>query len=399
VSDPSVPPRRSASSYAVGAGLTLLVSLLVWLLIAIGKPGYRDWRALAFSCFVGMSIFGSCLLLRRLGQGGIARFAERWQGPLRALLYFLGGCLGYVVGVPIGAWLFGIDTGKPGATDALMLGTLGALSMAIGLAFYSFGLLTDRLRQSLARLHEAEAAERELALARTIQTRLQPPSQIEGEGFRVAARNLAADHVAGDFYDVFRLADGALGLAVGDVSGKGMGAALIMATVKSRLPLLAAGRTVPETLAALDETLRAELAPREFVALAYGRFEPDTGLLEIGNAGLPDPYLLTAASGPQVLEVPGNRLPLGVRAGVSRDSLRVQLELGARVLFLSDGLPEAVTASGEPLGYDAFLRLLAASGWEAAMSPWLDGLLAAVGVRSSGERGDDWTLLALERVQ
>jgi serine phosphatase RsbU (regulator of sigma subunit) len=108
---------------------------------------------------------------------------------------------------------------------------------------------------------------------------------------------------------------------------------------------------------------------------------------------------LTAASGPQVLEVPGNRLPLGVRAGVSRDSLRVQLEYGARVLFLSDGLPEAVTASGEPLGYDAFLRLLAASGWEAAMSPWLDGLLAAVGVRSSGARGDDWTLLALERVR
>jgi serine phosphatase RsbU (regulator of sigma subunit) len=106
---------------------------------------------------------------------------------------------------------------------------------------------------------------------------------------------------------------------------------------------------------------------------------------------------LTAVSGPQVLEVPGNRLPLGLRAGVSRDCLRVQLELGARVLFLSDGLPEAVTASGEPLGYDALLRLLTASGHE-AMSPWLDSLLAAVEVRSPGGRGDDWTLLALERV-
>jgi sigma-B regulation protein RsbU (phosphoserine phosphatase) len=311
-------------------------------------------------------------------------------------MYFAGGCLGYIVGVTLGSRLFGIDIGRPGVGDAAMLAILGAVAMMIGLAFYSYGLLEDRLRQSIVRLHEAEAAEKELALARTIQERLQPPAEIDEPGARIAARNLPAVVVAGDFYDVFRLAGGLHGLAVGDVSGKGMAAALVMATVKSRLPLLAAGRSVPETLAALDASLLAELAPREFVALAYVRFDPESGELELGNAGLPDPYVLAAGAAPRALAVPGPRLPLGLRAGVAREPLKVRLSPGDRLLLLTDGLPEALTADGEPLGYEAFAELLATLERE-EIAPWLDAIVAAVAARSPGQRADDWTLLALER--
>ena len=180
----------------------------------------------------------------------------------------------------------------------MLLGVLGTLATVVGLGFHFYGLLEDRLRASVARLHEAEQAEKELALARTIQQRLQPPAEIERDGFRISARNLPAAFVAGDFYDVFQLGGGAHGIVIADVSGKGMGAALIMAAVKSRLPLLAAGRSVSETLAALNESLVEELAAREFVALIFARYEPATGVLEIANAGLPDPYLVAAGGSP-----------------------------------------------------------------------------------------------------
>jgi hypothetical protein len=382
--------------YPLGLGSALLASLLVWFLIGLGRRTFLHWRGLAFSCFVGVTIYAACWLLHWLLQARIARLPVGRQRLALAAMYFLGGCLGYIVGVTLGSRLFAVDVGRPGAGDAILLGTLGALAMIIGLAFYSYGLLEDRLRQSVVRLHEAEVAERELALARTIQQRLQPPAQIEDAGLRIAARNLPAVVVAGDFYDVFRLADGAYGVAVGDVSGKGMAAALVMAAVKSRLPLLAAGRSVPETLAALDASLLTELAPREFVALAYARFEPQNGLLELGNAGLPDPYLMVGGAEPQALAVPGPRLPLGLRAGVARECLRVLLAPGARVLLLTDGLPEAPIPGGDLLGYEALVELLARLE-PMEIAPWLDALVAAVEARSPGQRTDDWTLLALER--
>jgi len=390
---PSPPPRRTGS-HLLGLGITLIVSTLVWLLVGLGRPGYLGWKSFGFSCFVGFSIYGSCRLFDRLWGARIARQPPRRQSLLRAGLYFLGGCLGYVVGAVLGALLFGGVTGKPGVGDALLLGILGSLATLVGLGFHFYGLLEDRLRLSVERLHEAELAEKELELARTIQRRLQPPPEIEREGFRISARNLPAAFVAGDFYDVFQLGGGAHGIVIADVSGKGMGAALIMAAVKSRLPLLAAGRSVADTLAALNASLVGELAPREFVALAFARFDAASGSLELANAGLPDPYMLAADGMVRPLVVPGERLPLGLWSGVEHGTLRVGVPAGGRILFLTDGVPEAPTGNGEPLGYDALAGLLSGRG---PLAAWLDGLVEAVEVRCPGPRTDDWTLLALER--
>ena len=276
------------------------------------------------------------------------------------------------------------------------LGVMAALATVVGLSLHFYGRLEARLRESAARLHQAEFAERELEFARSIQRRLQPPEEISGPGFRIAARSLPAAYVAGDFYDTFPLADGSHGVVVGDVSGKGMGAALIMASVKSRLALLAAGRSVEATLAALNESLLGELAPRDFVALAYARFDPRSGVLELGNAGLPDPYLVSQDGELTPLSVPGPRLPLGLRRDIAHQSLRVELPPGGRVLFLTDGVAEAPTERLEPLGYELLASLLAAQA-RAPILSWLDGILAAVERQAPGERTDDWTLLVLER--
>jgi serine phosphatase RsbU (regulator of sigma subunit) len=241
---------------------------------------------------------------------------------------------------------------------------------------------------------EQELAERELELARSIQRRLLPPSEIEGTGFRVAARNLPAQYVAGDFYDVFQLPDGSLALVVADVAGKGMGASLIMASVKAMLPLIAAERSVTETLRTLNTKLVDELAQREFVALALVRFDPDRRQVEIANAGLPDPYHLADGAHPLAIEIPGPRLPLGVRPQVPYESVSIPLPVDERLLLLTDGLPEATTEADEPLGYEALAELLD----HRATSPvaWIDRLLERLAEVTSPGQQDDITALLLE---
>jgi len=242
---------------------------------------------------------------------------------------------------------------------------------------------------------EQELAAQELEMARSIQRRLLPPPEVDGAGFRVAARNLPAQFVAGDFYDVFQLPDGSLGLVVADVAGKGMGASLIMASVKAMLPLIAAERSVTETLAVLNDKLVDELAPREFVALALARFHPAHQVIEVANAGLPDPYHLRHETATPI-QVPGPRLPLGVRREMAYESVTLALPGSERVLFLTDGLPEALTESDEPLGYEALARLL--DHREPSPAAWVDRLLERLSRVTAEGQQDDITALLLESV-
>ncbi len=250
--------------------------------------------------------------------------------------------------------------------------------------------------RALEAQREQELAERELGVARSIQQRLLPPPEVEGDGNRLAARNLPARYVAGDFYDVFPLPDGALAIAVADVAGKGLGASLIMAAVKAVLSLVAVDSSVVETLRRLNRKLTADLGAREFVALAYARYTPLDGRLELANAGLPDPYLLRRGRAPVTVEVPGPRLPLGMREVVDYRSVEILLEPTDRLLLLTDGLPEACTSSGEPLGYEALAELIH-DHHEGAPSRWLDGLLERLQEETVQPPGDDLTALLLER--
>src|SRR5206468_1056606 len=160
-----------------------------------------------------------------------------------------------------------------------------------------------------------------------------PPPRFDGEGFSIVARNLPASFVAGDFYDFVRNDDGSVIIVVADVAGKGMGASLIMASVKAVLPFVAR-EPLSEAMRLLNRKLIAELAKREFVALVCARYA--AGTIEIANAGCPDPYLIRGGVAEAVV-VPGDRLPLGLR-DTQYDSATVRLASGDRVLFLTDGI-------------------------------------------------------------
>lgn len=312
-----------------------------------------------------------------------------WALALGRLPRFAGAYDSFVQQIPL---FFGLG---------LLLYLLAAAASYLYLAFEAF---YQAERQALEARKNQELAQRELDLARSLQRRLLPPPERTGDGYRIAARNLAARFVAGDFYDYFQLPDGSLRIAVADVVGKGTAASLIMATVKAMLPLIAAERSVVETLRELNRRLAAELAEREFVALALASFDPASRRLEIANAGLPDPYHLPSGRGGNpgggsagavsTIEAPLPRLPLGLRPEVAYDSVEVELAPGERVLFLTDGLPEAPTADGEPLGYEALPRFL--DHRDAEPEAWLDRLLERLREATVEEQDDDWTALVLE---
>lgn len=373
----------------------LFGAALTWLL----SRGFPGARGLAFGGFIGLCCYLLSILAERVLHEPLSRLPAGRAALVRGVVFSLAGVAGFVLGQTLGGPLFlGSPLRLPNLRGGLgiALGISAALSVLVGLPITAYEVLKRRLADSVARLKEAEYAEKELELARAIQQRLLPPAELEGPGWAVAARCVPARHVGGDFYDVFHLDDGRLGLAVADVAGKGMGAALIMATAKAVVPLLATSSDPAATLAALDAKLGKELGKREFVALAFAVYDASSGEMRLANAGLPDPYLLRAGERPRALSCPGPRLPLGLRAGVAREALALRLAAGDRVVFFSDGLPEASRPDGEPLGYPGLEALLDLPG-SAGPGEAVELLLSRVAAAAGAAPEDDATVLLLER--
>ncbi len=322
-------------SAGVGVGIVFLVT--------VDDPQGFRWQLAAYGALIGAMGFVFCAGLAWLLRGWLEKTRlPKWLA--HGAVYFVGGVIGWLLANRIAMALELVHFRASVQELRGYFPIAGGIGVLVGLVFYAFSLLQQRLATSVERLKEAEFAEKEIELARAMQQRILPPEEISGEGYRIKARNLPARGVAGDFYDVFSLPDGAVGVVVADVAGKGMGAGLIMATAKAALPFLAAERGVDEVLREASRRLKARLAPREFVALTYARYEPKTGRFELGNAGLPDPYVLSPNAKPRAVSAPGPRFPLGVRAEVAYEKVAGTLAPGERLLLLSDGLARSADA-------------------------------------------------------
>jgi serine phosphatase RsbU (regulator of sigma subunit) len=161
------------------------------------------------------------------------------------------------------------------------------------------------------------------------------------------------------------------------------------------LPFVTAEGSVAESLAQLNGRLAVELGRGEFVALTLARYHPSKSRVELSNAGAPDPYLVRPGQPPQPLSVPGPRLPLGVREEVAYASRTVEFTDDDGLLLLTDGLPEARAADGEPLGYEALESMLGEESVEGSTSAWLTSLFDRVQKRTARAPEDDWTAAML----
>ena len=252
--------------------------------------------------------------------------------------------------------------------------------------------LTWRLRVSQAQ--ERERIEQELRVARQIQRSLLPEATPELYGWQLAAYYKPAREVGGDFYDFLELEDERLGLVVGDATGKGMPAALVMATTRGMLRAVAQSLDSPgEVLARVNDALCPDIPSEMFVTCFYAILDPKSGTLSYANAGHDLPYLWHEGD---AKELRARGMPLGLMPEMSYDEREAVLREGDCVLFYSDGLVEAHDPHYEMFGFPRLGALIAEHGNQRSLvDSLLKELYYFVGER--WEQEDDITLLTLER--
>ncbi|MBA3952635.1 MAG: SpoIIE family protein phosphatase [Rubrobacter sp.] len=254
------------------------------------------------------------------------------------------------------------------------------------------------VRQQQQEAKERERIEQELKVARLIQQTLLPKTLPEIPGYEVAAYYQPAREVGGDFYDFLTLEDGRLGLVVGDVTDKGVPAALVMATTRTMLRAAAQRLLSPgEVLQRVNDVLVQDIPPNMFVTCLYAILDPESGRLVYANAGHDLPYRRRAGRGGVADELRARGMPLGLMPGMGYEEKEMVLNRGESVLFYSDGLVEAHDPRREMFGFPRLQGLVGAhrTGGSSLISFLLSELARFTG--EGWEQEDDITLVTLDR--
>jgi serine phosphatase RsbU (regulator of sigma subunit)/ketosteroid isomerase-like protein len=253
----------------------------------------------------------------------------------------------------------------------------------------------EAMRQRLEQERiERERIEQELQVARRIQHASLPREVPALEGWQISPYYRPAREVGGDFYDFFELEDGRLGLVVGDATGHGVPAALVMASARSMLRAVAQASDSPgDVLRRVNDPLATDIPPNMFVTCFYAILDPESGSLTYANAGHDLPYLHRNG---EVEELRARGMPLGLMPGMGYEEKETILEAGAATLFYSDGLVEAHHPNREMFGFPRLRALIAEHGEESSLGDFLlEELYTFVG--DGWEQEDDITLLTLRR--
>ena len=256
------------------------------------------------------------------------------------------------------------------------------------------------IRVENARLVEArlerERLERELALASEIQQRFQPTAPPHVDGYELQGISFPCYEIGGDYYDFIEREDGRLVIALGDVSGKGTAAALLMSSLHAAIHAQSASHdSLVDTISAVNRYLADNIPANRFVTLFYAELDPQSGALSFLNAGHNPPLIVHAAG--TVEQLASGGLPLGIKRDVEYREGRTQLQMGDVLVIYSDGVTEAVSPSGEEFGatrlYEVVSRNITASAAgirdriESSLTKFAQGTSAA----------DDITLVIVKR--
>lgn len=279
------------------------------------------------------------------------------------------------------------DGGRFGRAD---LNLLQALADQASVSIYYAGL-----RETL---EEKIRLDNELDAARRIQRSLLPKDVPRIEGIELAAFNYPALEIGGDYYDFIQVDDRHLGLAIADVSGKGIGGAIMMSVCRSALRAHAPRRlSAAETLRQINQALRTDVSEDMFISMLYMVLKLGTRELTVARAGHERPVWIRADGTMTVVDSPG------VAIGIADDDTfersiadtRVQLEPGDLVVAYTDGITEAMNAQGEEWGIESFLaaaRVAARDGANSVVNDVRQRLERFVGNHA---QYDDMTLVAL----
>jgi serine phosphatase RsbU (regulator of sigma subunit) len=388
-----------------------------------GRERWKRWRSglqvrMTLS-FVGATVLS--LLLLEFIFGSFALIFIQHQSFLNIMRVLLGlvasGLFWAIVAAPAGV-LLGILTTRSiirrirrlaDATARFAGGDYSqrvpeATADEIGQLERQFNCMAQQLVESIAqqkllveqnaRIEERARIEQEMQTARYIQRSLLPKEVPALPGWQLAPFYQPAREVGGDFYDFLLLSEGQLGLVIGDVSGKGVPAALVMASTCTLLRAAAQGNPAPgEVLARVNDLLHSTIPASMFVTCFYGLLDPHSGCMRYANAGHDWPFRRSEGG---VVELKATGMPLGMLPGTRYDEYEETVEPGDSILFYSDGLVEAHNAAHAMFGLPHLKELLGNHPGGTALIDDLRNELASF-TGSNWEQEDDVTLVVLCR--
>lgn len=286
----------------------------------------------------------------------------------------------FTVGVALLVWsLFDLVVDIAGEADSLALLLLAALTFLFLFAME----VVDRLR-----------VRDELEVAKELQSGLLPEGAPSVDSYRFAHSYRTANEVGGDYYDFLPLADGRLALVVGDASGHGMAAGLLMAIANATLKTALDVSPEPaQVLTILNRSLCRTGSRRAFMTMFYGVLTPEDGRLDYLSAGHPFPFLRRADG--RIEELGRGGFPLGMKGDLDLRVTSTRLEPGDLLLLYSDGMVEALDRAGRAFGFERLRGLLSTAASPQAVH---DRILADFDRFLDGEPlTDDLTLVVVSR--
>lgn len=256
------------------------------------------------------------------------------------------------------------------------------------------------IRVENARLAEArlqqERLERELQLAMEIQQRFQPTAPPMVPGYELQGISFPCYEIGGDYYDFIERDDGRLVIALGDVSGKGTAAALLMSSLHASVHAQSGSHdTLSATISAVNRYLADNIPANRFVTLFYAELDPASGALSFLNAGHNPPLIVHAAG--TVEQLASGGLPLGIKRNAEYREGRTQMQMGDVLVIYSDGVTEASSPSGEEFGVTRLYEVVSRN-IDASAAGVRDRIESALTKFSQGtQAADDITLVIVKR--
>jgi serine phosphatase RsbU (regulator of sigma subunit) len=243
-----------------------------------------------------------------------------------------------------------------------------------------------------------ERLDRELQLAREIQSNFMPEHLPYLPGWELNVKWKPARQVGGDYYDVIELPNGDIGLVIADVADKGMPAALFMTLVRTLLRATSRENKSPSrALKEINDLLVPDAKNGMFVTLFYGILNPDNGKFIYANAGHVPP-ILVSNNGTELIDLVPSGMALGVLPGISMEEKQLQLLPGDKLICYTDGVSEAFSAGGEMYGTFRLKNLISIESNKLSTSELLEAIVNEVyRFSDSSSLSDDLTLIAVCR--
>jgi serine phosphatase RsbU (regulator of sigma subunit) len=239
--------------------------------------------------------------------------------------------------------------------------------------------------------------EEDLTSAHDLQMGMLPATCPEIEGYKIAASSTPAREVGGDFFDFFNIGEGKVGLIIGDVTGKSVSGALIMAASRSVFRMLSEEElSVGETMIRANRRIKKDIKSGMFVALLYAVHDVEDGSVSLCSAGQTQPLLLSAkTSEPTLVQTVGDTFPLGILDEANYEETELKMKPGDKVVYYTDGIVEAMNKNEDMYGFDRLNDVVKASAAENAEDLMNDIIKDVSDFTGAAPQHDDLTIIVV----